>query len=311
MAIVSVAEEYGFDFSEETCIEAPWSAFPCRKCLPCLRARQKAWVSRLVEELRNHDTNYFVTLTYSDEFVPSDENGEMSVSKSDVIKLNRDMRKRFQLGKLRNPAGDVILGSPEFLELPKDLKYQYYITSEYGPNSTQRPHYHGVWYGLEVEQSLAEVLFRTLWPYGYVSVFPAKEGAAGYISKYLVSDGVGKDTYHGDGVKPFSLMSKGLGKSYVERMGDWHRSDPSRMFTQYHGDRGTMDRYLKHKIYDEETLSEYADKCMQKHYQLQMKYYKLKFTNPVAYNRLLAERAKYFADDKDSTQWSITKKHKL
>lgn len=271
--------------------------------------RQKAWVARLVEELRNHDTNYFVTLTYSDEYVPCDENGEMSVSKSDVIKLNRDMRKRFQQGKLRNPVDSFILGSPEWLPLPKGLKYQYYITSEYGPNFTQRPHYHGVWYGLEVEQPLAEVLFRSLWPYGHVSVFPAKEGAAGYISKYLVADGVGKDTYHGDGVKPFSLMSKGLGKSYVERMGDWHRADPSRMYTQYHGSKGSMDRYLKHKIYDDETLQEFATKMQDKHLSLQARYYKLQVTNPAAYHQLLQERMKYFNDMQDGVSWKIKKKH--
>lgn len=307
---MSVAEAYGFKFEEEGCIEAPFRKFPCRKCIPCLIARQKAWVSRLVEELRNHPFNYFVTLTYDDEHVPIDENGEMCFNKQHFIKLNMDMRKRFQQGKLANPVADDILGSPAFLELPKDVKYKYYLTVEYGP-TTFRPHAHGVWYGLPESRDLVEVLFRTLWPYGFVSVFPAAEGAAGYISKYLVSDGVGKNSYHGNGMPPFSLMSKGLGLSYVDRMGDWHRADSRRLFTQYHGSKGTMDRYLKHKIYPQDVLDEYADEMIEKHNAVRTKYAYFQSDHPDLYRQLIAERHKYFEDMKDSVAWQINKKKNL
>lgn len=307
---MSVAEAYGFSFADEGCIQAPFQPFPCRKCIPCLIARQKAWVSRLVEELRNHPYNYFVTLTYDDEHVPVDSNGEMCFDKKHLIKLNQDMRKRFQQGKLRNPVEDVLLGSPEYIELPKDVKYKYYITTEYGPN-TFRPHAHGVWYGLPESLHIVELLFRTLWPYGFVSVFPAQEGAAGYISKYLVSDGVGKESYTGNGMPPFSLMSKGLGVSYIERMGDWHRADPRRMFTQYHGSKGTMDRYLKHKIYSEDVLEDYADKQIEKHWRVKERYYKFQLEHPSEYRQLIAERHKYFADQKDSIAWQTNKKKHL
>lgn len=284
--------------------------YPCRKCIPCLLRRQKAWVSRLVEELRNHPYNYFVTLTYDDAHVPVDENGEMCFDKQHLIKLNRDMRKRFQQGKLRNPVEDILLGSPEFLELPKDVKYQYYITTEYGP-TTFRPHAHGVWYGLPESRALVEVLFRTLWPYGFVSVFPATEGAAGYISKYLVSDGVGKDSYHGNGMPPFALMSKGLGLSYVERMAEWHRADARRMYTQFHGSKGTMDRYLKHKIYDDSVLEIYTDKMSRQHQKLREKYAYFQSDHPDLYRQLIAERTKYYDDLKSSIEWSTNKKKQL
>lgn len=307
---MSLAEEYGFDFAEEGCINMPFSLYPCRKCIPCLIARQKAWVSRLVEELRNHDFNYFVTLTYDDDHVPIDENGEMCFNKQHYIKLNMDMRKRFQQGKLANPVSDLVLGSPSFLDLPKDVKYKFYLTTEYGP-TTFRPHAHGVWYGLPGDINLVEVLFRTLWPYGFVSVFPAAEGAAGYISKYLVSDGVGKDSYHGNGMPPFSLMSKSLGLSYVKRMGDWHRSDPKRMFTQSHGSKGTMDRYLKHKIYDQEVLDQYADQVGQKYYRIRMRYQEFFQDHPELVVGLMQERKKFFDDMKDSISWKINSKKAL
>lgn len=307
---MSVAEAYGFNFAEEGCIKAPFQPFPCRKCIPCLLHRQKAWVARLTEELRAHPFNYFVTLTYDDDHVPVNDNGEMVFNKQHLIKLNIDMRERFQRGVLRNPVESIILGSPKYLDLPKDVKYKYYITSEYGP-STFRPHYHGVWYGLPESFALVEVLFRSLWPYGFVSVFPANEGAAGYISKYLVSDGVGKDSYNGNGMPPFALMSKGLGKSYIERMGAWHRSDPKRMYTQYRGSKGTMDRYLKHKIYPQEVLDEYSTEVLDKMWQIKYKYYKFQLEHPEEYNRLIAERYKFFNDQKDSIQWKTNTKKLL
>lgn len=272
--------------------------------------RQKAWVSRLVEELRNHDFNYFVTLTYAPESVPTDAAGRMCFNKQHIVKLNRDLRKRFQQGYLTNPVSSFLLGSPERLELPKGLKYKFYVTSEYGPSGTQRPHYHGVWYGLPDSLPTVEVLFRTLWPYGYVSVFPAEDGAAGYISKYLVSDGVGKQSYTDTDLEsPFALMSKGLGLSYVERMGEWHRSDPRRMYTQYHGQKGTMDRYLKHKIFTEEQLEPQRQDFFEHGGDLKDKYLRFKQEHPLLYSRLLQERSKYFHDLQESTRWQIIKKH--
>lgn len=310
---MSVAEAYGFNFASESCEKLVWSKYPCRKCIPCLIARQKAWVSRLTEELENHENNYFVTLTYDDSFVPVSENGEMTFNKQHLIKLNRDLRKRFQQGFLSNPYKDVIAGSPATFDLPKDVHYKYYITSEYGPSGTFRPHYHAVFYGLQVPIHVAELLFRELWPYGFVSVFPAEAGAAGYISKYLVTDGVGKNAYNGTEHedKPFALMSKGLGLSYVERMGDFHRADTRRMYVQKHGIKSRMDRYLKHKIYDEDTLSEYADKCLKQHSDLKNKYAYFQSEHPLLYVRLMEERAAYFQEQRDSIRWKTIKQHSL
>lgn len=310
---MSLAEEYGFNFAEESCESLPFSRFPCRKCLPCLLARQKAWVFRLTEELKNHDENYFVTFTYNDDNVPVDDYGQMCFDKKHLVKLNADIRKRYQQGRFRNPV--PLFGSPDFFELPKDVKYKYYITSEYGPSEsgTHRPHYHSVFYGMQVPLYTFELLLKSLWPYGFVSVFPAEDGAAGYISKYLVTDGVGKQSYTDDStMSPFALMSKGLGLSYVDRMADWHRQDPQkRMFTQVHGSKGRMDRYLKHKIYDKDTLDEYAEKVLRQKGEIVSRYLKLKAEHPLIYERVLQERRKYFSDMEDSVRWKTIQKHKL
>lgn len=154
-----------------------------------------------------------------------------------------------------------------------------------------------MWYGLGISSGLAEILFSTLWLYGNVSVFPAQEGAAAYISKYLVTDGIGKQSYKGsdNAVKPFSLMSKGLGASYVERMAKWHNADlKGRLFVQYHGDKGVMDRYLKKKIYPEDFLQELAEEFESKQLELRGKYALIQSQNPGLYKRLITERADYF-----------------
>ena len=310
---MSVAEEYGFRFDTETCIEAPFRRFPCRKCIPCLLARQKAWVSRLTEELQNHDENYFVTLTYDEVHVPIDEYGEMCFNRQHLIKLNRDIRKRYQQGYLENPVKSFLYGSPEKLELPKGVRYKYYITSEYGPGGTHRPHYHAVWYGLQGGLDIVELLFRTLWPYGFVSVFPAKDGAAGYISKYLVTDGIGKQSYQSldNGMRPFALMSKGLGLSYADRMGDFHRADSRRMYVQKHGVKSRMDRYLKHKIFSEDVLEEVAEKYKNQQDALHVKYAYFQSDHPALYRQLMAERNAFFEEQKRSIKWNQLKKHKL
>lgn len=306
--------ELGFDFSSESCIKAPFSKFPCRKCIPCLLHRQKAWVSRLCEELRQHENNYFVTLTYRDDSVPYSLDGELTFDKSHLRKLNKDLRRRYQQGKFFVPLWAQYFDNKEsWLDLPKGNKFKYYITAEYGTH-TFRPHYHGLWYNLGVDQPTAELLFRTMWPYGNVSVFPAQEGAAGYVSKYLVTDGIGKKSYTGsdNAVKPFSLMSNGLGASYVERMAKFHNADlRGRLFFQYHGDKGVMDRYLKSKIYPEEFLQELAEEFEAKQFELQAKYYHIQSTNPALYKRLIAERAEYFRQQEYNISWSQSKKETL
>lgn len=310
---MSVAEEYGFNFADEPCEYFLWRKYPCRKCLPCLHRRQQEWVSRLTEELRQHDNNYFITLTYSDDYVPVDENGLMCFDNRRIIKLNRDLRKRFQVGRFRNLAEYVISGSPEFLPLPKDQKIKYYITSEYCPNGTHRPHYHAVYYNLGVDLYTAELLFRSLWPDGFITVLPAYESAAGYISKYLCKDVVTEESYT-DYLQqsPIAIMSKGLGLSYVERMYDWHRADPSnRKFFQFHGEKKTLSRYYKLKLYTDEERQDAFSSIMFDEMELRHKYNRLRITHPERFKRLMEERSKFYEDMKDREQWNYLKKQSM
>lgn len=328
---MSRAEELGFRFDQEPCwnlqfipehvtstgLTVPAGVFPCGKCLPCLRHRRDEWVRRLTEELDQHDFNFFVTLTYDDDNiirtcddpstgeVLSDEDDIPQVWKPHIFKFHADLRKRFQQGFYTIHFVSPFDGRTysHRCELPTGEYPLYYLTSEYGPLHS-RPHYHAVYYGCPGEPGLFESLVRELWPYGFVSVFPAEPGSAGYISKYLVKDAISEESTPGQ-LRPFSLMSKGLGKGYVERMSVFHNADPvHRQYYQSHGQHGRLSRYYRTKIFSEEFRQEHA-------YDGQMRlidiYNKYKDLSPEDKVRVYAEKRKYMKDQIEAERWKEVK----
>lgn len=88
--------------------------------------------------------------------------------------------------------GDGVKVNPRFihtvdgLPLPKSLcpaSFKYFICSEYGPR-TLRPHYHGVIFGVTLDEF--KQLFVPLWKFGHVdcSAFDLTKGGMLYVSKY-------------------------------------------------------------------------------------------------------------------------------
>lgn len=93
--------------------------YGCGQCLPCRLNRKRLWTARLLLEQRVHDLSWFVTLTYTDEFLPS--NG--SVCPRELQLFLKRLRERI----------------PE--------RVRYYGVGEYG-DVTSRPHYHLALFGL-------------------------------------------------------------------------------------------------------------------------------------------------------------------
>lgn len=308
---MSVAAEYGFNFASEPCEKFPFSRFPCRKCLPCLHRRQQDWVNRLTEELRQSDCNYYLTFTYDEDNVPHDDAGQYCFDAARIIKLHRDLRKRYQQGKFRNPCYGELIGSPEYLPLPIGQEIRYYVTSEYGPSSTERSHYHAVYYNMGIDLYTAELLFKLLWPEGFIRCLPAWPGSAAYISKYLVKDNLESESYTDDSRQsPIAIMSKGLGKAYIKRMKSFHQADPlNRNFYQYHGQKSKMSRYYKEKIFSEDTRERLYHDYMMETGAYKDKYEQFRLEHPLLYCRLLEERRKFFQDQRDAARWQQQKKH--
>lgn len=283
---------------------------PCGRCLYCLRLRQAQWVTRLVEHLRqNIGTSYFVTMTYAPEHVPADpETGLMQVSKDHIKKLNMDLRKRFQQGFF-NCDLDLDVGHlHETISLPKDLKFKYYITSEYGPEGGL-PHYHSVYYNLPTDRYLVTLLFEQIWKKGFCRVYEASPESIGYITKYLVNSKVCHTYDPRFQDRPFSLMSKGLGLSYVDRMSAWHQADPlNRSKAVYHGETSVMPRYWREKIFSPEQRLILQDAYEKKRSQIDSKVESLSLASTALVNHA---REKWQKDQYYAAEQITLKKHIL
>lgn len=190
---------------------------PCGKCIECRRAQAREWSNRLMCEIQDHDSAYFVTLTYDDSHIRVSKYFDPSTGEID---WNPTLDKR-----------DIQLFFKRLRRAFPDDKIRYYIAGEYGP-STHRPHYHAIIFGLHlsdlvpfgrsetgnqyyISQSLSDI-----WSLGFVSAEPATEGCCMYTASYVTSK-LGKDPdedFLSKGIiPPFSLSSRrpGIGVKYL------------------------------------------------------------------------------------------------
>lgn len=232
---------------------------PCGQCMSCRLQYSRQWADRCLMELKYHDSAYFVTLTYSDEwlnrddqigktrrFYASDENGSASVSLSLYKKDLQDFFKRLRY------------------EFPDD-KIRYFACGEYGDKS-KRPHYHAIIYGLHLNDlkyyklsNLNEIYYNSeklnsIWKRGYVVVGSVSWQSCAYVARYVTkkAKGVTADSYATFNMDPeFVVMSRrpGIGYGYLEehkedflRFGETFLSDVDRSI------RCMTPRYFKQKL---------------------------------------------------------------
>lgn len=241
----------------------------CGKCLSCLEHRQAGWIARLTDEFDSYPEGvYFATFTYDDEHLPMQKVGPdeylPAISSSDVMKFHADLRKRFQQGFFMDYTlfNSGFSKEPNRIPLP-ECHFKYYVTAEYGPNGTRRPHYHGFYSNLIEDEDLVFDLFQNIWGKGFVTVEKGRsEACAAYVSKYLVNDSL--VPYDKRLPKPRAWISKGLGKYYLDDpvVLDWHRSAPlEHQFVMQNGRKGILPRYWRDKIYDDEMKSVILADC--------------------------------------------------
>lgn len=158
---------------------------PCGKCVFCCASRRSEWATRLYWEGRQHYCKQFITLTYSDKYCPD------KVRKNHVQNFFKRLRK----------AG---------------YSFKYYAVGEYG-STTGRPHYHVIMFGEVPEKAIRQAWSfysrrtKKFDPIGICHIGQVTEASVMYCLGYVVH-GAKKGNR-----TPFSLMSKGLGKSYLFR----------------------------------------------------------------------------------------------
>lgn len=133
--------------------------FPCGQCFNCRVNKSRLWANRMLLEMTDHAFSCFVTLTYSDDFLPCFE----SLQPEDVTKFFK---------RIRENTG---------------RKLRYYYCGEYGER-TGRPHYHIALFG--IGQAEKEVI-EEAWSYqgvkmGDVFIGELNVHTARYIAGYIM-----------------------------------------------------------------------------------------------------------------------------
>lgn len=155
--------------------------------------------------MKKYGFGVFFTLTYDEQSVPTSvdpESGELlrTVRKSDV----QAHLKRFRMN----------------LKRERGLSdWSYFITSEYGPR-TLRPHYHGIFFGVKLDDFL--IYFANPWQkrFGFTSqsqiTLTDADKATSYVAKYCSKGSFENPLVKAGKVeKTFHLISKGLGINYL------------------------------------------------------------------------------------------------
>lgn len=197
-----------------------YSPVECGHCMQCRIKKQsqlKFLAEReLLECYRQGKGASFVTLTYSDDYVPfvhlptkniyrgvlnfafSHNEAYYTLCKKDIQDFNKRVRRNLEYNKI-----------------PLDYKVIY--CGEYG-GQTQRPHAHIIFIGLS--DILALKMTSKCWKYGLCDVGPLSAGGIDYVTKYITKS----ETYdknilalfsHCHVEPPFMYHSINLGKKWL------------------------------------------------------------------------------------------------
>lgn len=215
---------------------------PCMKCNFCLQNRRNDWSFRLMEQMKDSETGYFLTMTYDQKHVPIEWYNDGGEESPKGYTLDRKDLHNFHKA----------LRTANARWTNNKWKMKYYSVGEYGTRY-ERPHYHSIVYNV-AEEVICNLVNGAIWGKGNVYAGTVTADSCGYVAKYLIDKE--EDLYNElTRVKPFSVMSKGLGIGYLNRNKNWHREpneyDPEkwRMYIMQNGYKKRMPRYYKDKIF--------------------------------------------------------------
>jgi len=170
---------------------------PCGQCIGCRLARSREWAVRCTHEAQLYEDNCFITLTYSDEYLPLNA----SLRRKDLTDFFKRLRKRFS------------------------HTIRYFACGEYGTKFA-RPHYHAILFNHDFADKRlyksgkfplfnSQTLSET-WPFGHSVVAGFSFESAAYTARYCVKKVTGKnaDDHYGDRTPEFSAMSLKPGIGY-------------------------------------------------------------------------------------------------
>lgn len=178
----------------------------CGKCYRCLKKRKMAFVNRLCYEHEAAKRTYWITLTYSDENIPTLEVSDGKEFESPQIhtyKVLNHVDVQLFLKRLRKSLNAY------------NCKLRYFMVGEYGP-TTLRPHYHMLLFlDKVVTINIISQMLHDEWEsrYGFFMLDIATKERFNYCAKYCIRPNLDLDVYR---IRPpYMRCSKGIGKQFI------------------------------------------------------------------------------------------------
>nr|QJB19261.1 MAG: replication initiator protein [Microvirus sp.] len=204
--------------------DIPPETIPCGQCLGCRLERSRQWAIRCVHEASLYDSNCFITLTMSDDWLDKPisrglrledcwRNANGSLIKRDFVLFMKRLRKRFGAG------------------------IRFFHCGEYG-ELTGRPHHHVCLFNFDFpDKCLYSIrdgvrLYRSpiledLWPFGFCTIGDVTFESAAYVARYVMKKVTGSSgvEHYGERLPEYITMSRrpGIGR-------DWYRDFASDVY---------------------------------------------------------------------------------
>lgn len=199
----------------------------CGQCYECRKQKQRQWLVRMNEELKNNPNAYFITLTI-------DDNNMKKLIRECKSKEENDIATyalRMCLERIRKTYG-------------KSVKH--WCVTELGEDK-DRIHIHGIVWGIGSDQK-----FKEKWKYGIVWVGKyVSSRTVNYITKYMLKVDEKHKEFQGK-----VLCSKGIGvgyaKSFNARNNKFKGSDTNETYRLPNGAKLNLPIYYRNAIYTEE-----------------------------------------------------------
>lgn len=196
----------------------------CGKCIECRKQRQREWIVRLSEELKEDNQCLFVTLTINDYYLDKLKEKDWETDNDIATKAVR----RF-LERIRKEKGKSI---------------RHWFVTELGEDNG-RIHLHGItWCSKETVEKH--------WKYGFIYIGDfVNEKTIFYITKYMLKINEIDKNFIGK-----VLCSKGIGAGYIKSLNAkrnrYKENDTKESYKLRNGIEIALPQYYRNKLYNEE-----------------------------------------------------------
>lgn len=252
---------------------------PCQNCYACKLNKSAEWATRNILETLDHEHNYFITLTYDDYNLPIPERMEIEQPMEDgtILKYNIENDGTWIEGCLiPDHIEKFIKDIRNYFNYRGIQNIRYFYCGEYG-ETTHRPHYHILLYGLPMDLSQnysyhidknykehwKNPIIDKFWPYGMHDIANIEWSSAAYVSRYtmkkIFDEPKSNILYAQEGkIKEYVRMSNrpGIGmKYYKEHSLDIYKNDEMIMKTV----KGNTGSFKPPKSFDKLFKEEYPE----------------------------------------------------